>query len=61
MRGYDAGAGADDAEFLLGAAHGESRFVGEVDQRQVEGVAEFDQADVFSPAAMSMDPPLYFG
>ena len=45
QRGDDPGAGANDAEFLLGPPHREARLVGEVDQRQVEGVAQFDQAD----------------
>ena len=44
-RGDDARPGADDAEFLLRLADRKARFVGEVHQRQVERVAEFDQAD----------------
>ena len=43
--GGDAGTGAHDAELLLCLADGEARLVGEVNQRQMERVAQFDEAD----------------
>ena len=42
---HDAGAGPHDAQALLRWPDGEPGLVGEVDERQVEGLAEFQEAE----------------